>query len=77
MTPEQSASPGAGTVYTETVVYSPPQAFVDDVPYQLAIVSLDSGRRLTGRILGDRVTIGERVEFAEFRNGIPFFRKSG
>ncbi len=28
---------GAGTIYTETVVYSPPEAYVNDVPYQLAI----------------------------------------
>jgi uncharacterized OB-fold protein len=31
-------SPGSGTVYTETVVFSPPEAYVNDVPYQLAIV---------------------------------------
>ena len=41
---------GAGTVYTETVVYSPPEAYVNDVPYQLAIVELDGGRRITGRV---------------------------
>ena len=32
---------GSGTIYTETVVYSPPEAYVNDVPYQLAIVELD------------------------------------
>lgn len=66
---------GSGTVYTETVVWSPPEAYVNDVPYQLAIVELDGGRRITGRIEGDRVQIGERVSFAEFRNNVPFFRK--
>ena len=25
---------------------------------------------------GDRVAIGDRVEFVEERNGIPFFRKA-
>lgn len=68
--------PGSGTVYTETVVYSPPEAYVDDVPYQLAIVSLDSGGRVTGRVSGQRVQIGDRVRFAEFRNNVPFFTKS-
>ncbi|MEO7145956.1 MAG: OB-fold domain-containing protein, partial [Bryobacteraceae bacterium] len=71
--------PGAGTVYTETVVFSPAEAFVNDVPYQLTIVTLDNGRRLTGRIVSGagapRAVIGDRVVFAEFRNGIPFFRK--
>lgn len=65
-----------GTVYTETIVHSPPEAFINDAPYQLAIVTLDAGGRVTARITGDRVAIGDRVEFAESRNGIPFFRKT-
>ncbi len=65
-----------GTVYTETVVWSPPEAYVNDAPYQLAIVDLDEGGRLTARILGDRVEIGDRVEFAEDRNGVAYFRKA-
>jgi uncharacterized OB-fold protein len=69
-------NPGSGTVYTETVVWSAPEAYVNDAPYQLAIIQLESGRRLTGRIEGDRVQIGDRVSFAEFRNDVPFFRKS-
>jgi len=69
-------TPGSGTVYTETVVFSPPEAFASDVPYQLAIITLDTGRRLTGRILGPRAVIGDRVRFVEFRNTIPYFRKS-
>ncbi len=67
---------GPGTVYTETVVWSPPQEYVNDVPYQLAIIELDGGRRITGRIDGDRAQIGDRVTFADFRNNVPFFRKS-
>jgi uncharacterized OB-fold protein len=66
---------GAGTIYTETVVYSPPEAYVNDVPYQLAIVALDSGRRITGRVDGERAHIGDRVQFAEFRNNVAFFTK--
>ncbi len=75
MTTEQQAPPGSGTVYTETVVYSPPEAFVNDAPYQLAIVSLDAGGRVTGRIDGEQVAVGNPVDFVEYRNGIPFFRK--
>ena len=66
---------GAGTIYTETVVYSAPEAYVNDVPYQLAIVELAGGRRVTGRVEGERAQIGDRVQFAEFRNSVPFFRK--
>jgi uncharacterized OB-fold protein len=64
-----------GVIYTETVVYAPPEQFAADAPYQLAIVTLEDGKRLTARILGDRVAIGDDVELAETRNNIPFFSK--
>lgn len=64
------------TVYTETVVHAAPEQFVADAPYQLAIITLDGGRK-TVRILGERVQIGDSVEFVEDRNGIAFYRKSG
>ena len=65
-----------GSVYTETVIYSAPEAFAKDVPYQTAIVSLDGGSdRVTGRVIGERVLIGDRVAEVEERNGVPFFRK--
>ncbi|HSP67425.1 MAG TPA: OB-fold domain-containing protein [Bryobacteraceae bacterium] len=63
------------TVYTETVVHAAPAEFVADAPYQLAIVSLEGGGRLTVRILGERVKIGDKAELAETRDGIEFFRK--
>ena len=65
-----------GAVYTETVVYTAPPAFEKDVPYQVAIVILDSGERVTGRIEGARVSIDDRVALIETRDGVPFFRKS-
>jgi uncharacterized OB-fold protein len=64
-----------GVVYTETVVHAAPAEFVADAPYQLAIVSLDGGGRLTVRIAGERVKIGDKVELAEERNGTHYFRK--
>ena len=63
-----------GTVYTETVVHAAPIQFANEAPYQLAIVTLESGARVTARILGDRVQIGDSVEFAEERDGVPFFK---
>jgi uncharacterized protein len=70
-------NPGNGTVYTETVVFSPPGQYVNDAPYQLAIVDLDSGGRLTARILPGtgRVQIGDRVVFAENKNGVAFYAR--
>ena len=66
----------AGIVYTETVIYSAPEAFAAEAPYQTAIVSLDSGTRVTVRIEGDRVAIGDKVVESESRDGAPFFRKA-
>ena len=66
-----------GIVYTETVIYSAPEAFAAEAPYQTAIISLDSGGRVTVRIEGDRVAIGDKVEERESRDGVPFFRRPG
>lgn len=65
-----------GSVYTETVIYSAPEAFVNDVPYQTAIVTLEGGGKVTGRIVGDRVQIDDRVVEVEERDGVPFFQKA-
>jgi uncharacterized OB-fold protein len=64
-----------GTVYTETVVHLAPEAFAAEAPYQVVIVTLNGGGRVTGRILGERVTIDDRVTLAETREGVPYFRK--
>ena len=65
-----------GIVYTETVVHLAPEAFAAEVPYQVAIVTLENGSRVTARIQGERVAIDDHVEEAEVREGVPFFRKS-
>lgn len=65
-----------GIVYTETVIYSAPEAFAAEAPYQTAIVSLDGGGRVTARVEGGRVTIGDQVTEGESRGGVPFFRKA-
>ena len=67
---------GKGVVYTETVIYSAPPAYLNEVPYQIAIIELENGRKMTARIVGDQVTIGDRVSFAEFRHEVPCFKKS-
>jgi uncharacterized OB-fold protein len=65
-----------GTVYTETVIHVAPEAFAGEVPYQVAIVTLEDGSRVTGRIMGDRATIGDLVERVTVRDGVPFFQKA-
>jgi uncharacterized OB-fold protein len=63
-------------VYTETVVHSAPEAYVNEAPYQIAIVIRDDGSRVTGRILGGRVSIDDEVELAETHGGVPYFKKA-
>ena len=64
-----------GTVYTDTIVHLAPERFAADVPYQVVIVSLDSGGRVTARVDGANVAIDDRVAEVESRDGIPVFRK--
>jgi uncharacterized OB-fold protein len=64
-----------GIVYSETVVWVPPAAYVNDAPYQLAIVDTEAGERVSVRIEDDRVSIGDRVEYVETRQGADVYRK--
>ena len=64
-----------GTIYTETVVHIAPDAFQKDVPYQVVIVSFADGGRVTGRMEGERVQIGDPVVEIGQREGVSFFRK--
>lgn len=68
-----------GVVYTETVVHSAPESFVSDAPYQLVIVTLEDGKRITGRTQrgAPRVSIGDRVALAETTpEGITWWAKA-
>ncbi len=55
--------PRTGEVVSYTAVYRPPSPFADLAPVTVAVVELDTGARLTGRVtapLGD-VSIGSAV----------------
>lgn len=56
--------PRRGHVYSYTAVHTPPPAFADDAPYTVAVVELESGGRLTGRLEADYddVAIDDPVE---------------
>jgi hypothetical protein len=56
------------TVYTETVIHAVP-------PYQIAIVDLGGDLRVTGRIEGEHVVIGDELVELETREGVRYFRK--
>lgn len=56
--------PRTGEIYSYTAVHTPPPALESDAPYTIAVVELDSGARLTGRVDADyeAVEIGDQVE---------------
>ena len=64
-----------GTIYTETKVHIAPEAFQKDVPYQVVIVEFQDGSRVTARIEGAEVKIGDGVVETQQQNGVCFFRK--
>src|SRR5665213_1677912 len=66
----------SGTVYTETVVHLAPERFAADVPYQVIIVELDGGGKVTARVEGGRVAIGDLVAEVKNTNGITGVQKS-
>ncbi len=65
-----------GTVYTESIVHAAPEALVSEAPYQIAIVIREDGTRVTARIQGERVSIGDPVQLVEERGEVAFFRKA-
>jgi len=65
---------GEGTVESFTVIHVAPPQFSDEVPYVVALVRLDEGVRLPGRLTGvepEEVKVGMRVriEFEGPRGG--------
>lgn len=64
-----------GTVYTCTTLYAAAERFEKDVPFQIAIVSTASGGRLTARIVGERVAIGDSVRKVGETGGVPVFER--
>jgi hypothetical protein len=62
---EQLPLSGHGTVYSYTVVHRAPGGFTGLAPYAVALVDLDEGVRVMGRLITDHpedIRIGRRVE---------------
>ena len=63
------------TVYTETTVHLAPPAFAAEAPYQVVIITRDDNTRVTGRVEGSALKIGDEVAEASVREGVTFFRR--
>ena len=66
-------SSGQGTVYSQTTLYAAAEPFEKDLPFQIAIIELAGGLRLTARIRGPKVEIGDSVSEVEERDGVYYF----
>jgi hypothetical protein len=65
------------TVYSETIVWSPPAELADLAPYQLVLVDQEGGPRLIGRAApGEHIQIGDNVALDSVANGTSIFRKT-
>ena len=69
---------GAGKIYSYSRVHVAPEQFKSIVPYHLAIIDLDEGPRLMGRLQtqeGDHVRIDAPVELVSAEDGYVFALK--
>jgi hypothetical protein len=65
------------TVYSETLVWSPPAELAALAPYQLLLVEQESGPRVIGRAApGERLEIGDNVTVDSVADGVSIFRKT-
>ena len=65
------AFPGHGRIVTFTVIRYPPTGFEEQAPYVVALIDLESGPRVVGRVNAkpEEVKIGANVDFAREAEG--------
>jgi len=66
---------GNGTVYSHTTLHTAAEPFEKDLPFQIALIELDEGPRLTARVDGQAAAIGDAVRLRAQRDGVWFFAK--
>lgn len=75
--PEWVRSSGRGTVYSFTVAHRPAAGFEGQEPYAVALVELEEGVRIMGRLEAESPAVGMAViaAFAEAPGGlhVPYF----
>jgi uncharacterized OB-fold protein len=76
---ESCTVPGHGKLVSWTVIRRPPTRFRAQGPYTIAIVDLDAGVRLTGRLPGvtDSLRPGAVVAFIGMHDSIYLFEERG
>ena len=72
---EETTLSGRGKVYSCTTLHASAEPFEKDLPFQIAIIELEEGPRLTVRIEGGRVEIDDPVHEVAERDGVWFFAR--
>jgi hypothetical protein len=74
----QSTFAGAGKVVTFTTIRYPPKGFENQAPYTVAIIDIENGPRVIGRLLdsADEVKIGSAVVLKSIEGGTLEFQVS-
>jgi uncharacterized OB-fold protein len=68
---------GSGKVATFTIIRYPPKGFENEAPYAVAIIDLDKGPRVIGRVSNsddEEAKIGAEVVLRSIRNGTLEFQ---
>ena len=73
---KETMFPARGTIANFTVIRYPPQGFESQAPYVVAIVDIENGPRVIGRVTAnpDNIQVGQTVEFAGSVNGALHFK---
>ena len=64
---------GRGHIYSCTTLHAAAEDHEQDLPFQIAIIELEEGARVTARITGPEVALGDAVRLAGERDGVHFF----
>lgn len=71
---------GVGEILSYTIIHVSEERFGGDTPYPVAIVELDGGLRVLGRLTKDdpaSLQIGIKVGLAEYKEEAPVFKRIG
>jgi hypothetical protein len=73
---QRHAVAGEGTLLTWTVIRRPPAAFRAEGSYAVAVVELDAGLKVTGRLEAAEYVkgLGTRVSLVRSKDGVAIFR---
>ena len=76
---EEATFAGTGKLYTFSTVYVPAAMMLGKEPYTVAVVELDEGQKITGRMADhdeDRFQLGMKVKAVAEEDGIYIFDRA-